>query len=861
MGVAAIAVPIVLHLLARREPRRVTFPSIHFLTKRYESTRSRLQVRRWWLLALRIAAVAALAFALARPAIDRSVSVTWITIGLLVALGIVLLVLASIAFARGMNRKLGGALAAAAAAILLGGTVWAGYTYASGPSVAIDEVSPIALAIILDNGPTSAWKTAEDDRLARMKQIADWIITQLPRTSRVSIVDRSAQAVAFSLDVASAISKVDQVKSLQVTQPIASRLDLAARLLRTSDLSNRQIFVITDLNQATWDRDHSDSGFLGSLSDSPPINVNVFDLGEFTGANRSLSIPHLADPTPAKGVPTSISVILNYANGHTTSTSGEGANSAAMIDRERQVTAELRMYEADPALPMVRDGEVVRPSLRNVDRTSVQVTSGSSHELVLTAPPLEVGTHHGQIRLTGDDPLALDDVRYFTLQVLPSSSVLLVGDNPNEMRAMGLTMTAPMQMDDPEAEFSVQRITSADLPVVQVDEFDAVVLLDPTRETLRDASLLEYVRTGGGLLVCLGASAGNEPLRDAEIIKLVRRWRVPDPGTFFQVDQSNHAALATLANMPGGVPWNEYRVLQYWEVASEAAPMSGEASSGSRIVDTVLMRFAGTDHPAILERRFTAPTGQARTDPAARLPGRCLIVTTPLPDLASPQTRWNDLYGSDAWPAFILVRQLVDYVTARGGDGVNERVGQPLLMPLATAEDKVSESGGNESSTAALVAEPSEQRRLQLFPPGNTPPVPLSVGRDAEQVIIPEVNTAGTWWLRGDRPGAGFSVNLPLEQTATQRVEPSRLDQWFGTERYQIVTDHQQVELTAADSAARIELHSPFMLLALFVFLLEQILSNRFYPSRGTLSTASTPVTGTGSSRFASSSPKGVGLS
>ena len=81
-GLAAITVPVVLHLIARREPRKVVFPSIRFLTKRVESNRSRLRVRRWWLLALRILAVAMLAIALARPAIHQSLSITWLTIGL-----------------------------------------------------------------------------------------------------------------------------------------------------------------------------------------------------------------------------------------------------------------------------------------------------------------------------------------------------------------------------------------------------------------------------------------------------------------------------------------------------------------------------------------------------------------------------------------------------------------------------------------------------------------------------------------------------------------------------------------------------------------------------------------------------------
>ena len=96
-GLAATAIPVVLHLIARQEPRKVVFPSVQFLTKRFESNRSRLRVRRWWLLALRILAVGLLAIALARPAIHQSLSITWLTIGLIEALGAVLLVMASVA--------------------------------------------------------------------------------------------------------------------------------------------------------------------------------------------------------------------------------------------------------------------------------------------------------------------------------------------------------------------------------------------------------------------------------------------------------------------------------------------------------------------------------------------------------------------------------------------------------------------------------------------------------------------------------------------------------------------------------------------------------------------------------------------
>ena len=57
-ALAAVGIPIALHLIARKEPKQVMFPSVRLLTQRFETNRSKVRVRRWWLLALRIAAFA-----------------------------------------------------------------------------------------------------------------------------------------------------------------------------------------------------------------------------------------------------------------------------------------------------------------------------------------------------------------------------------------------------------------------------------------------------------------------------------------------------------------------------------------------------------------------------------------------------------------------------------------------------------------------------------------------------------------------------------------------------------------------------------------------------------------------------------
>ena len=66
-GLAAAAIPVLIHLFTRRKPREVPFPSLEFLAEVNQSEIRRLRLKQWLLLALRTLAVALLAMAMARP--------------------------------------------------------------------------------------------------------------------------------------------------------------------------------------------------------------------------------------------------------------------------------------------------------------------------------------------------------------------------------------------------------------------------------------------------------------------------------------------------------------------------------------------------------------------------------------------------------------------------------------------------------------------------------------------------------------------------------------------------------------------------------------------------------------------------
>lgn len=66
-GLAALSIPILLHLLLRRKKRRVRFSTIQFFLRQDEQASARRKLRNWLLLALRLLICTALVLAFARP--------------------------------------------------------------------------------------------------------------------------------------------------------------------------------------------------------------------------------------------------------------------------------------------------------------------------------------------------------------------------------------------------------------------------------------------------------------------------------------------------------------------------------------------------------------------------------------------------------------------------------------------------------------------------------------------------------------------------------------------------------------------------------------------------------------------------
>lgn len=796
-GSLAVLLPVAFHLLGRREPKRIRFPAVRFLTARLQSNRRRMQVKRWVLLAMRVFLLVFLAFAFAQPQIHKATSGTWLGIAGLAGVGLVTLALATWAFLCERSTGLRWGLMLTSLAMLLTAGGWGATTIAGGPRAVITSTAPAAVVFLVDNGPTSAYGRVDrvgrissvvdagdidpdSWRLGRSGQIVRWLLGRYPLESRFAVVDRSARPAAFAREPAAIQRSLQSLEPLETTRPISERIEAAVRLLRTSELPRKTLYILTDLTASSWNA--SEQGIdwpslVAEIGGQPEVNVQVVDVGDAVFQNKVLGAVELSDPTPARNVGSPVSVLVSGE------ASAESENSPS-----RDVTVQLRLFDQQPGLPLQRESEIEFPKLRTVDRKSLPF-EGRPARVNLTLPPLDFGTHHGLIEIAGGDFLAIDNVRYFTVRVEPPVKVLLVCDAASERKVLA-AMLNPYGADDARREYEIDFATDRSLNEVRLSDYAVVGLFNPRMPSLLMRDELDaWVRNGGQLFAAIGNALDGDGTGEGIAWPLVgspkRIWRVPEPGTFAQMVQSGHPSLAALASVPGGAPWSAFRVYHYWQL--------GEDNGFSE-----LLRYAGTEHIELGERNL----GQ----------GRVMLLTTPLPAILPPADRWNDLLSSSltgAWDVYlILLRQIFEDLSGGLKTQLNVGLGEPVV----------------------LTVESESTSKYQLFAP-NQPPVQIDVSR---QTVVPGMPmVAGNYWLRGTGgENLGFSANLDIDATRLARLSEPDLDQALGTGQYKLVKDRDEIQLAEGEASQARPLYPLLMLLAAGLFMLEQLLANRFYPNR-----------------------------
>ncbi len=697
-GTALVALPIVLHLIMRQKPRQFEFPALRFLAQRHDTNQRRLRLRHLVLLALRVALIALLAFALARPSI-----------------------------------RFTGALGS--------------------------QEAPVAAALVFDTSMRMDYRHENRTRLEAEQHLGQWLLAQFPRESQIAVLDTRRAPAAFSVDRGAAKHRIERLTTTANSEPVTTALGDALQLLGQSELARKEVYVFTDLSRASWPLTAA-AGLQERMAQLHGVGVYVIDVGVKDPIDFALT-----DARPVNQVLSSRSPLRIDTQVQQTGPGGTR-------------TIELYLLGADR-----------KPEKRS--EQTVTLSPGQSQALQFQIGALDLGTHQGYLQILGQDGLAADDRRFFTVEVKPPWRVLIVAPSPTDATAVYLTEAiAPTAFrSNHQARFEPTVIGYDKLAKQPLDTFSAVCLLDPApMDGAVWQKLANYASDGHGVAIFLGRHA--QPVdtfnqKTAQQVlpgKLIRRARRPDGDAYLAPRNQQHPILNTFRSYAGQVPWDAFPVFQYWQL--------GDVVKG---VDAVVPYNDG--QPAILDR----PVGK----------GHVLTMTTSISDDPNDNP-WSLLPAGDAWPFMILVNEMMSYLVGSAEQQLNYYAGQTAVIELDPAK----------AYPAYALTEPDGTE--------------VRVNPDSRQnvLVVTEMNQPGNYRIQAGGAGGvdrGFSVNLAPGQTELARLDEKQLAEIFGKYPYRVAREESQIEREFTTGRVGRELFPLVIVLVVVVLGLEHIVANRFY--------------------------------
>lgn len=157
--------------------------------------------------------------------------------------------------------------------------------------------------------------------------------------------------------------------------------------------------------------------------------------------------------------------------------------------------------------------EFAKLAERITKRERVKLEPGATVTLDFELPALSEGLWQGRVSVEYDDDLPFDNQRFFAISATPAYRVLIVGGESDGAAITSETyfLNAALRLTDDsetyhESPFAPTLVTyAADTSLPKFSDFDAVVLANVADVSKSDADQLAlFVRSGGGLLVFTG---------------------------------------------------------------------------------------------------------------------------------------------------------------------------------------------------------------------------------------------------------------------------------------------------------------------------------------------------------------------
>jgi hypothetical protein len=616
------------------------------------------------------------------------------------------------------------------------------------------EGAPLAMSLVVDNSLRMQYVHQNQSRLEHATQMALELVEKLPEEAAVAVCDLGRAANGFAPDLSAAASRLRNLKTSAASRPLTEVVIEAIQLTAEQEDRRQEVFVLSDLSAAEWS-DENLKAVNDALSAAPDVRIYVVDCGVEAPKNAALGELEVRRFVLRPGEPLHLEALV---------TSNLGGGDALV---------EIAMQDDDGRL--VKRGE----------RLATFDDEGHSR-VVFEVADLPLGTHQGVVKLLTADPLAVDNTRYFTVEVRPPAKILLLAEREDDARFVREALSPSVGSAASRFECDVR--TFAVAGETPLEDYQAALLLDPgPLPTDFWNRLGDFATDGGGVGIFLGHNALGEleSFNNEAAGKLLpgALKRRSNQETYLRPRRLDHPALAGLRNYDE-IPWQLCEVFSFWQF--------GETTDDSYVV-------AGyaNDEPAIYERAMGR--------------GRVLTVTTPFSDPLEPEGReaWNVL-PAEPWPFVAICDELAGYLTQDGNERLDYVAGETARIKLAPRQQV----------TSYVLRLPDGQADTRMA--GGEGEVAISASDALGNYRL----TAGGQSQRLDR---GYSVNAPPEVSELARVAPVTIEGALPEDRVRLADNLESVEEYVNIGRSGRELYSWAIGLVALIWGAEHVLANRFY--------------------------------
>lgn len=618
----------------------------------------------------------------------------------------------------------------------------------------LDKI-PASVVLCFDNSPSMTYRFQGSSRLDEAQRLARRIVERMPADSRFAVLDLAAAGPARWLDTdAGAVEQaIGRVAPCHLSSNVGGLLTAAQLLLKEGgDKPRPDIYLFTDMTAAAWD------GIApAAFADYDQVPVYVLDVGVEENLNAALNLPELSSRLAARN--STVRISDTVANG------ARPSSRTVALELSGQVRGRVPVD-----LPQPGTTAAVRFNERMTDEGLVQ----------------------GRLMLMESDPVAADNVRYFSLRVGRPPPVAIVHGSAGAGQGAAALLVAQALAPEElllagQATVRPEALPVAALGKQPLGEFEAVFLVDAAG--ISDAgwaALDRFVAGGGGLVVLMGQEVADELARGSS-------------------SYASPAARGLLGAEVG--PLRQLGVATRFTVPSYETPVLAAFDRGQTadLGRTEIGRYVELKPAAGTKTILGLATGDAALLAGTARGGSVFTLAT------GPAREWSNLAARPE-EFVVLMHSLLGAARGEFAPPAEFAIGQPISFSFPR------QYAG---------------RSVTLTGPGLATPDGRQINATTAVAVLPPLFEPGNYLLRVAAAGGsevfGFSLNVDPAESRPGRRSAAEIEKLFARGRVHLATDLDSLQQAETLVRQGRELTAFFLPLLMAAMIAELLLANRFY--------------------------------